>query len=131
MPSTKGLDNYEMLEAVRNGQLKAMYVFGEETSLVDSNANAVCDALSQLEFFVTQDIFFSDTCRFADVVLPAIPSLEKDGTFTSTARRIQRLYQVLEPMGDSRPDWRIIQDGGNRLGANWHYQHPSKIYHEM
>ncbi|MCU1219690.1 MAG: putative formate dehydrogenase [Candidatus Angelobacter sp.] len=131
MPSKKGLDNYEMLEAVRNGQLKAMYVFGEETSLVDSNANAVCDALSQLEFFVTQDIFFSDTCRFADVVLPASPSLEKDGTFTSTERRIQRLYQVFEPLEGSRPDWRIIQDIANRLGANWQYQHPSEIYDEI
>jgi formate dehydrogenase major subunit len=131
LPSTKGLDNYDMLEAVRKGTLKAMYIFGEETSLVDSNANAVCDALSQLEFFVMQDIFFSATCRFADVVLPASPSLEKEGTFTSTERRIQRLYQVFEPLEDSRPDWRIIQDVANRLGAHWQYQHPSEIYSEI
>jgi formate dehydrogenase major subunit len=131
LPSTKGLDNHEMIEAIHHGKLKAMYLFGEEISLVDSNANFVNDGLSKLEFFVAQDIFFSDTCRFADVVLPASPSLEKEGTFTSTERRIQRLYQVLEPMSDSRPDWRIIQDVANRLGANWHYQHPSEIYHEM
>ena len=64
-----------------------------------------------------QDIFFSETCQFADVVLPASPSLEKEGTFTSTERRIQRLYQVFEPLEGSRPDWQIIQDVANRLGA--------------
>ena len=78
-----------------------------------------------------QEIFFSETCRFADVILPASPSLEKEGTFTSTERRIQRLYQVLEPLGDSRPDWEIIQDIANRLGADWNYQHPSEIYEEI
>ena len=104
-----------------------MYLFGEEMSLVDSNANYVQDAFSKLEFFVVQDIFFSHTCQFADVVLPAAPSLEKEGTFTSTERRIQRLYQVFEPLDGSRPDWKIIQDVANRLGANWNYKHPSEI----
>src|SRR5712672_2086091 len=131
LPTSKGLDNHEMIEAIHQGKLKAMYLFGEEISLVDSNSNFVNDGLAKLEFFVVQDIFFSDTCRFADVVLPASPSLEKEGTFTNTERRIQRLYQVLEPLGESRPDWQIIQDVANRLGANWHYQHPSEIYHEM
>ncbi len=128
LPTTKGFDNHEMIEAIHQDKLKAMYLFGEEISLVDSNANYVNEGLSRLEFFVVQDIFFSDTCRFADVVLPASPSLEKEGTFTSTERRIQRLYQVFEPLGGSRPDWQIIQDVANHLGANWHYQHPSEIY---
>ena len=131
LPSTKGLDNHEMIDAIHEGKLKAMYLFGEEISLVDSNSNLVRGGLSKLEFFVAQDIFFSDTCRFADVVLPASPSLEKEGTFTSTERRIQRLYQVLEPMEGSRPDWQIIQDIANRLGANWRYGHPSEIYREI
>jgi formate dehydrogenase major subunit len=131
MPTTTGLDNHEMLEAIHAGDLKAMYLFGEEIALVDSNSNYVQDALSKLEFFVAQDIFFSETCRFADVVFPASPSLEKEGTFTSTERRIQRLYQVLEPLEGSRPDWRIIQDIANQLGANWNYQHPSEIYQEI
>src|SRR5438445_586222 len=96
-----------------------------------ANANCVSDGLSKLDFFVVQDIFFSATCRFADVVLPASPSLEKEGTFTSTERRIQRLYQVFEPLEGSRPDWRIIQDIANRLGATWQYQHPSEIYREI
>src|SRR5260370_24205159 len=104
-----------------------MYLFGEEISLVDSNANFVGDGLSKLEFFVVQDIFFSHTCQFADVVLPAAPSLEKEGTFTSTERRIQRLYQVFEPLEGSRPDWKIVQDVANRLGANWNYKPPSEI----
>src|SRR5438132_10733403 len=131
LPSTKGLDNHEMIEAIHEGKLKAMYLFGEEMSLVDSNANFVGDGLSKLDFFVVQDIFFSATCRFADVVLPASPSLEKEGTFTSTERRIQRLYQVFEPLEGSRPDWQIIQEIANRLGATWKYQHPSEIYREV
>jgi formate dehydrogenase major subunit len=100
-------------------------------SLVDSNANYVGDALSKLDFFVMQEIFFSETCQFADVILPASPSLEKEGTFTSTERRIQRLYQFLEPLGESRPDWIIIRDIANRLGADWKYDHPSQIYDEI
>jgi formate dehydrogenase major subunit len=120
-----------MIDAIHDGKLKAMYVFGEEMSLVDSNANFVSDALSKLDFFVVQEIFFSETCRFADVILPASPSLEKEGTFTSTERRIQRLYEVLEPLEGSRPDWRIIQDIANRLGAGWKYEHPSEIYDEI
>jgi len=67
-------------------------------SLVDSNANFVADAFAKFDFFVVQDIFFSNTCRYASVVLPGAPSLEKEGTFTSTERRIQRLYQVFEPL---------------------------------
>jgi formate dehydrogenase major subunit len=131
LPSTKGLDNFEMMGAIHDGKLKAMYLFGEEIALVDSNANHVQEALSQLEFFVVQDIFFNKTCHYADVVFPASPSLEKEGTFTSTERRIQRLYEVLEPLAGSRPDWRIIQDLANHLGANWNYQHPSEIYREI
>ena len=131
LPSTKGLDNHEMIEAIYEGKLKAMYLFGEEMSLVDSNANFVGDGLAKLDFFVVQDIFFSATCHFADVVLPASPSLEKEGTFTSTERRIQRLYEVFEPLQGSRPDWQIIQDIANRLGAKWQYQHPSEIYREV
>ena len=131
LPSTKGLDNKEMIEAIHSGKLKAMYLFGEEISLVDSNKNFVDAGLSKLDFFVVQDIFFSDTCRFADVVLPASPSLEKEGTFTSTERRIQRLYEVFEPLQGSRPDWRIIQEIANRLGAAWDFKHPSDIYAEI
>jgi len=131
LPSTKGLDNHEMVDAIHQGKLKAMYLFGEEMSLVDSNATYVGAAFGKLEFFVVQDIFFSATCKFADVVLPACPSLEKEGTFTSTERRIQRLYRVFEPAEGSRPDWQIVQQIANRLGASWNYQHTSEVMDEV
>ena len=131
LPSSKGLDNHEMVDAIHRGKLKSMYLIGEEMAIVDSNANHVAAAFSKLDFFVVQDIFFSMTCRFADVVLPACPSLEKEGTFTSTERRIQRLYEVFEPLEGSRPDWKITRDIANRLGANWSYTHPAEIMSEM
>ena len=131
IPSTAGLDNHQMVDAIHGGTLRAMYLCGEEMSLVDSNANYVRAAFEKLDFFVIQDIFFSATCQFADVVLPASPSLEKEGTFTSTERRIQRLYQVFEPIEGSRPDWVILRDVANRLGAGWNYGHPSEIMDEI
>lgn len=111
LPATKGLDNFEMVQAIVEGRLKALYLCGEEMSLVDANTHHVQEAFAKLDFMIVQDVFFSRTCQFADVVLPASPSLEKEGTFTSTERRIQRLYQVFEPLGDSRPDWRIVLPG--------------------
>jgi formate dehydrogenase major subunit len=131
LPSTKGLDNHEMVDAIHAGKLRSIYLCGEEMSIVDSNANYVSEAFRKLEFFVVQDIFFSATCQYADVVLPASPSLEKEGTFTSTERRVQRLYQVFEPLPGSRPDWVIIQDVANRLGAGWKYRHPSEVMEEV
>src|SRR5258707_2279673 len=131
LPSSKGLDNHEMVDAIEQGKLKAMYLIGEEMSIVDSNANYVGVAFSKLEFFVVQEIFFGNTCRYADVVLPATPSLEKEGTFTSTERRIQRLYEVFEPLEGCRPDWQIIRDVANHLGAGWNYGHPSEIMDEI
>lgn len=131
LPTSNGLDNHMMVEAIHAGKLKAMYVIGEEMSIVDSNANYVEDAFAKLDFFVVQDIFFSNTCRFADVVLPGAPSLEKDGTFTSTERRIQRLYQVFEPLEGCRPDWAIVRDVANAMGAGWEYHHPSEVMDEI
>lgn len=126
-----GLDNIQMLHSIEEGKMKAMYLVGEDMALVDSNANHVHEILSSLDFFVVQDIFLSRTAQYADVVLPATPSLEKDGTFTNTERRVQRLYQALPTLGDAKPDWWIIQEVANRLGANWNYSHPSDIFSEM
>jgi formate dehydrogenase major subunit len=131
LPTTKGLDNHEMVDAIHHGSLRAMYLQGEEFGIVDSNANYVDEALAKLDFFVVQDIFFTETSRYADVILPACPSLEKEGTFTSTERRIQRLYRVFDPLEGSRADWQIVQDVANRLGARWHYVHPSEIMREI
>jgi formate dehydrogenase major subunit len=127
----KGLDNHQMIDAVYDGKLRAMYLAGEDMISADANANHVGGGFEKLDFFVVQDIFFTETCRYADVVLPAAPALEKDGTFTSTERRIQRLYQALPELGDSKADWKITQMLAQRMGANWNYQHPSEIMDEM
>lgn len=126
----KGLDNHQMIDSIYDGKLRGAYLFGEDMYSADSNANHVGGGFERLDFFVVQDIFFTETCKFADVVLPASPSLEKEGTFVNTERRIQRLYEVFEPLGESKPDWWIIQQVANRLGANWKYEHPSEIMHE-
>jgi formate dehydrogenase major subunit len=131
LPTTKGLDNHQMVDAVHEGKLRSIYVIGEEMTIVDSNANYVGGAFDKIDFFVAQDIFFSHTCQYADVILPGAPSFEKEGTFTSTERRVQRLYPVFEPLEDARPDWRIIRDVSNLLGAGWNYQHPSQIMDEI
>jgi len=131
LPPHPGLDNHQMVEAVYDGKLRAMYLAGEDMISADSNANVVAGAFEKLDFFVVQDIFFSETCRYADVVLPGAPALEKDGTFTSTERRIQRMYQALPELGDSKADWKVTQDIANRMGATWNYQHPSEIMDEL
>lgn len=130
IPKQPGLNNHQIVEAIHDGKVKGMYLFGEDMGLVDANINHVHAAFEKLDFFVVQDIFFSKTAEFADVILPASPSLEKDGTFTNTERRIQRFYKVLDPLGDSKPDWEIIQEVANSLGANWNYTHPSEIMDE-
>jgi formate dehydrogenase major subunit len=131
LPTTTGLDNRLMMEAVHKGKLKAMYIKGEDTITSDSNATDVAEALRALEFFIVQDINFSETARYADLVLPAAASLEKDGTFTNTERRIQRIYKAIEPLGESKPDWEIIQLIANRMGGKWKYTHPSEVMDEV
>src|SRR5206468_245102 len=130
IPGKKGLDNHEMVRAIEDGNMKGLYVIGEDVITADANYGVVDAALRKLDFFVLQDIFFTKTAYYADVILPAAASLEKEGTFTNTERRIQRLYQVFEPLGETRPDWQIIQDIANRLGANWKYAHPSEVMAE-
>jgi len=125
-----GLNNHHMVDAIHMGTLKGLVLMGEDMGIVDSNINYVQDAFEKLDFFVVQDLFLTKTAQFADVVLPAVPSLEKEGTFTSTERRIQRLYQVLEPLGDAKPDWQILQMMAKALGTEWGYTHPSEIMAE-
>lgn len=130
LPKEPGLNNHQIVEAITDGHVKGMYLFGEEMAFVDSNINYVQEAFENLDFFVVQDVFLSRTAQFADVVLPAAPSLEKEGTFTNTERRIQRFHQVMEPLGDSKPDWQIFRDLANKLGADWTYEHPAEIMDE-
>jgi formate dehydrogenase major subunit len=131
LPTVKGLDNHGMIEAIHKGKLKLLYLKGEDTITSDANANHVDAAFRKLHFMIVQDVMFSQTAQYADLVLPASPSLEKEGTFTSTERRIQRLYRAFEPLGHSLPDWEIIQMIANALGAKWNYKHPSEIMDEV
>ncbi|WP_243647113.1 formate dehydrogenase subunit alpha [Scopulibacillus darangshiensis] len=130
IPAEPGLNNHEMVEAIHDGQLKALYLQGEDMGIVDSNINHVQSAFEKLDFFVVQDLFLTRTAEYADVVLPASPSLEKEGTFTNTERRLQRIYQVLEPLGNSKPDWQITSLLADRLGFNWSYSYPGDIMAE-
>lgn len=127
----RGRDNHQMVEAIHKGELKSLWVQGEDMGIVDTNANHVQAAFEKLEFFVVSDLFLTRTAQFADVVLPATPSLEKEGTFTNTERRIQRLYRVLEPLGDAKPDWQILTLLAKAMGFDWNYSHPSEIMDEV
>ncbi len=117
LPATPGLTIIEMMRAAEAGTLRAMYIMGENPMLSDPNIRHVEKALRALDFLVVQDIFLSETAQLAHVVLPAAASLEKDGTFTNTERRVQLIRPVLDPPGAAKPDWQIICAIGERLQA--------------
>ena len=122
----------EIIPAAHEGQIKAIYLMGENPSLSDPDASHVREALRRLEFFVVQDIFLSETAQLADVVLPATSFAEKDGTFTNTERRVQRVRKAIEPVGNSKPDWWIICQIARRMAAEgFDFEHPSQIMDEI
>ena len=125
-----GDDNFMMVKHAKEKKIKAMYIIGEETAFSDADANSVHEGFSNLEFMVVQDLFMSRTAQFADVVLPGCPSVEKEGTFVNTERRIQRFYEVMPPLDGCRPDWRILTELAARMGHDWGYTHPSEIMAE-
>ena len=132
LSDSPGLTLTEIFDAACEGKINAIYLVGENPILSDPDAKHVEEALRNLEFFVVQDIFLSETAKLADVVLPAASFAEKDGTFTNTERRVQRLRQALEPKGDSRPDWWITCEIANRLGGKgFEFDHPSQIMEEI
>ncbi|KPV43128.1 formate dehydrogenase subunit alpha [Alicyclobacillus ferrooxydans] len=131
IPSQPGLDNIEMLAAIEYGKLRGMYICGEDMAWVDANSNHTQEMLAKLDFLVVQEIFMTTTAQFADVILPGAPSLEKDGTFTNTERRVQRFYQALPTLGDAKPDWQILMAVAKKMGWDWGYTHPSEIFAEM
>lgn len=115
LPAVPGLTVVEMMHAVEDGRVRAMYIMGENPMLSDPNIGHVERALRRIDFLVVQDIFLSETAQLAHVVLPAAASLEKDGTFTNTERRVQLLQPVLPAPGESRTDWDIVSDLARRL----------------
>ena len=132
LSATPGLTLVEMLDAAYNGKIKAVYLIGENPVLSDADANHTEKALRNLDFLVVQDIFLTETAKLADVVLPAASFAEKDGTFTNTERRIQRVRKAIEPIGNSKPDWWIICQLAIRMGAqNFDFRHPSEVMGEI
>ncbi len=110
-----GLGITDMFPAILDGRLRAMYVMGENPVLSDANTNHVVEALKALDFLVVQDIFMSETAQLADVVLPAASFAEKDGTFTNTERRVQRIRKAVDPPGEALPDWQILSAVARRI----------------
>lgn len=131
-PPRPGLTLSEMLPAAKRGDVRAMLIMGENPVMSDPNSAHVRECLAALSFLVVQDIFLNETAEYADVVLPAAAYAEKDGTFTNTERRVQRVRQAFAPPGDARPDWQIIRDLARRMGApGWDYADPASILAEI
>ncbi|WP_135535948.1 formate dehydrogenase subunit alpha [Halostella pelagica] len=130
-PEEPGLKVPEMLSEADDGNLRGLYVVGENPALSEPDLQHAEEALQELDFLVVQDIFMTETADHADVVLPAATSPEKEGTFTNTERRIQRVSGVADPPGDARQDWEITQALANRMGYGWDYDHPREIMDEI
>jgi formate dehydrogenase major subunit len=117
LSGSPGLTHLEIFDAIDEGRIEAVYLVGENPVLSEANANHIKESLQKLKFLVVQDIFLSETAQFADVILPAGAFAEKDGTFTNTERRVQRVRKALEPIGDARTDGWITSEIARRMGA--------------
>ena len=126
-----GLTVTDMIPGLIEGSLKAIYIMGENPMLSDPDSHHVEEALKAAELVVVQDIFLTETAMMADVVLPGACFAEKDGTFVNTERRVMRVRKAVEPVGDARADWEIIQDVSNRLGYPMAYDSPEEIMKEI
>jgi formate dehydrogenase major subunit len=126
-----GLTVVEIMHAAHAGQIRGMYIMGENPAMSDPNLNHARAALAQLEHLVVQDIFFTETAGFADVILPASAFPEKSGTYTNTDRRVQLGRIAVAPPGDARQDLWIIQEIARRLGLAWNYPGPQAVFAEM
>ena len=127
----KGLTVVEIMNAVHAGQIRGMYVEGENPAMSDPDLNHARQALAMLEHLVVQDLFLTETSFYADVVLPASAFAEKAGTFTNTDRRVQIGRPVISPPGEARQDLWIIQEIAKRLGLDWKYTGPAEVFAEM
>ncbi|MBA7595456.1 putative formate dehydrogenase [subsurface metagenome] len=126
-----GLPVTEMMEAAYQGKLKAMYVIGENPLMSEPSLEHTRQAMEQLEFLVVQDIFPTDTAVVADVILPAAVFAEKDGTFTNTERRVQKLCKAVDPPGEAKPDWEILSALAERMGYANEYHNTEDIMEEI
>jgi len=127
----KGLTVVEIMTAIHDGQIKGMYIEGENPAMSDPDLSHAREALAKLDHLVVQDLFLTETAFHADVVLPASAFAEKSGTFTNTDRRVQIARPVISPPGGARQDWWIIQQVARRMGLGWDYAGPSEIFAEM
>jgi formate dehydrogenase alpha subunit len=139
LPSRPGLTVTEMVDGILTGEVRGWYVMGENPLMSEPNLRHAQHAIEQLEFFVAQDIFFNETNVYADVILPASSFAEKDGTFTNSDRRIQRVRAAVPAPGQARADWEIICDLARRVcrqsqespQSQWDYRDPEEIWEEM
>jgi formate dehydrogenase alpha subunit len=130
-PARPGLTIPEMLDAAARGEIRALWIQGEDVAQSDPNEQRVAAALARLEFLVVQEIFPSETARYAHLLLPSASSLEQEGTFTNAERRIQRVQPALPPPGEARPDWEVVRDAARALGAAWAYASPADVMDEI
>lgn len=121
----------EAIGLAHHGELKALYVLGENPMMSDPDLHHVEEALDNLEFLLVQDIFLTETAQLADVVLPGATFAEKEGTFSNTERRVQRVRQAINPIGDARPDWQIICELSTRCGYPMSYNSVEEIFEEI
>ena len=126
-----GLTVTQFWPAVNGGQIKALYIMGENPVVSDPNSNEITSTLQALDFLVVQDIFMTETARLADVVLPAASFAEKNGTFTNTERRVQRVRRAIAPPGDAWPDWKIINALSTQMGVPMSYPSAEAVMDEI
>ncbi len=126
-----GLTVVEIMDAIYRGEIRGMYVMGENPAMSDPDVEHARRALAKLEHLVVQDVFLTETANYADVILPASAWPEKTGTVTNTNRQVQMGRKAVEPPGEAREDWRITVDIANALGLDWDYDHPREVFSEM
>ena len=131
LPERAGYTVTEMVQMMIEGDLKALYVIGENPKLSDADRNHLNKALANLDFLVVQGLFLSETAQVADVVLAAASVAEKEGTFTNTERRCLRIHKAIEPIADTLPDWQIIAKLSGAMGYEMAYTGPEEIFNEM
>src|SRR6516165_5322241 len=131
LPEKRGLTVVEIMHAIKDNIIKGLYVMGENPAMSDPDVQHAREALAKLEHLVVQDIFLTETAKYADVVLPASAWPEKNGTVSNTNRQVQMGRAALPLPGNARLDWLIIQEIARRIGLDWSYTHPRDVFAEM